>query len=328
MKKKLANLVKWALQFICAAGFIMAISLSASATDIPIANFSFENPVLGDGSWNSYIPSWTIKDGSAGVWNPQPFQVSGVDPTEAFVLGIPDGNQVAWSNNGDIEQILTAQLTEGYKYTLTVWVGGRSAGYFDNPYAVILAGDSELLAHVNDVNTPNTWDEVIVTYTAFPGDLLALEYLKIKLMNYDGVQVNFDKVTLDESLVVTCQGFLHPFDKPLILKGKGKRAIPVKIVLRDLWGDIMTDAHITPPVVQVSYQPVSGASIPGYEAELLPPGLSDDGNEFRYNPGSEMWIINLATKQFTSPGTYTVTVVSGDNSYVVEGCSQTFTRNL
>lgn len=127
--------------------------------------------------------------------------------------------------------------------------------------------------------------------------------------------------------MVTCQGFLPPLDKPLTLKGKGKRAIPVKIVLSDLWGDIMTDAHIMPPVVQVSYQPVSGASIPGDEGELLPPGLSDDGNIFRYKPANEMWIINLVTKQFTSSGTYTVTVISGDNSYVIKGCSQKFTRN-
>ena len=329
MEKKLANLVKGALQFICVAGFIMTVSLSASATDIPIANYSFENPALADGVWISGSPSWTISGGSAGVWNPLLFQTGPPpgDPTQAFIDGIPDGVQVAWSNNGDIEQSLTAQLTEGYKYTLTVWIGGRNVIYSNNPYAVILAGDSILLADATGFNTPDSWIKETVTYTVFPGDPNVSKDLTIKLMNYDGVQVNFDKVTLDESLVVTCQGFLPPFDKPLTLKGKDKRAIPVKMVLRNLMGDIMTDAHITPPVVQVSYRSVSGASIPGYEAELLPPGLSDDGNEFRYNPGSEMWIINLATKQFTSPGTYTVTVVSGDNSYVIEGCSQTFTRN-
>ena len=299
----------------------MTVSLSASATDIPIVNYSFENPALGNGAYVYFIPSWTIIEDSAGYWNPSVDQV-----TQAFIDGIPDGDQVAWSNNGDIEQTLTAQLTEGYKYTLTVWVGGRG-GYSDNEYAVILAGESILPAEVTGINYPDRWDEVIVTYTAFPGDLNGSKDLTIRLMNYDGVQVNFDKVTLDESLVVICQGFLPPFDKPLTLKGKVKRAIPVKIVLRDLWGGIITDADITPPAVQVSYQPVSGASISGYEAELLPPGLSDDGNEFRYDPGSETWIINLATKQFTSPGTYTVTVMSGDDGYVIEGCSQTFTRN-
>lgn len=326
MEKKLANLVKGALRFICITGFIMTVSLSASATDIPIANFSFEDPPLADGVWNSSIPFWTISGGSAGVWNPRLFQTGGFDPTQVFIDGI-DGVQVAYSNAGDIEQSLSALLTEGYKYTLTVWIGGRNTIYSNNPYAVILAGDSILLADATGLNTPDSWIKETVTYTAFPGDPLASEYLKIRLENNDGVQVNFDKVTLDESFVVTCQGFLPPFDKPLTLKGKGKRAIPVKIVLRDLWGDIMTDAHITPPTVQVSYQPLSGASISGYEAELLPPGLSDDGNEFRYDPDNEMWIINLATKQFTSAGTYTVTVMSGDDGYVIEGCSQTFTRN-
>lgn len=328
MDKKLANLVKGVLQFVCAAGFIVTISLLASATDIPIANYSFQNPALADGNWIYYIPSWTISGhGGAGVWNPKLNQTGGFDPTQAFIDGIPDGDQVAWSNGGDIEQGLTTQLTEGYKYTLTVWIGGRHATYSNNPYAVILAGDSILLADAIGVNLPDSWIKETVTYTAFPGDSNAGRNLKIKLMNHDGVQVNFDKVTLDESLVVTCQGFLPPFDKPLVLKGKDKRAIPVKMVLRDLWGNMMTDAHIAPPVVQVSYQTFSSDSIPGYEPELLPPGLSDDGNEFRYNPDDEMWVINLATKQFTSAGIYTVTVISGDNSYVIEGCGQTFTRN-
>jgi len=123
--------------------------------------------------------------------------------------------------------------------------------------------------------------------------------------------------------VLTCTGFLPPFDNPLSIKAKESRAIPVKMVLQDLFGNIITDADITPPVVNVSYE--AGGTGPGYDADLVPPGLSDDGNSFRYD--GQQWIINLATKQFTSSGLYTVTVKAGDDSYVVEGCSQTFTRS-
>ena len=96
------------------------------------------------------------------------------------------------------------------------------------------------------------------------------------------------------------------------------------MVLHDLFGNIITDADITPPVINVTYG--SSETILGYDADLVPPGLSDNGNAFRYDPLGQVWIINLATKQFTAQGLYTVTVKPGDDSYVIEGCSQTFTR--
>lgn len=320
MEKKLANLIKGVLQFICVAGFIMAIPLPVSATSILIDNHSFEEPQLYKGAWNYEIPGWTII-GTAGVWNPQVGQSS-----LEFVEGIPDGEQVAWSegpNEGGIIQNLSVTLTEGYKYTLTVWVGGRPS-YSNKHYAVILAGGADLNSQTG-VNIENEWNKVTVTYTAQPGDLNAGQQLAIKLMNSDGApQLNFDKVELDASLALNCQGFLPPFDEPLTLKAKVSRAIPVKMVLTNLYGNIITDADIiTPPVVNVSFDSANSLN---YDNNLVPPGLSDDSNAFRYDPIDQLWIINLATKQFSSPGTYTVTVLPGDDSYVIEGCSQTFTR--
>jgi hypothetical protein len=232
MKKRLAKIIKGVLQFICVIGFIMALVLSASATSIPVTNYSFEVPALGDGGYIFSIPGWEINGYtdeyfSAGVWNPRADQSS-----QDFINGIPDGNQVGWSNGGDIIQYLSATLTEGYRYTLTVWIGGRPI-YSGKHYAVILAGEADLNSQTG-VNIENEWNKVTVTYTAQPRDSNAGQQLAIKLMNYDTIQLNFDMVSLDESLVLTCQGFLPPFDKPLTLKAKNKWAIPVKMVLRDL----------------------------------------------------------------------------------------------
>jgi hypothetical protein len=308
--------------------FLVALAFPATATTIPVTNNSFEDPPLNDGVFIYSIPGWTITGGDAGVWNPKAFQSSATDPPQYFVDHVPDGIQVAWSNNGDFMQTVSASVTPGFRYTLIVWVGGRSAVYSNKPYGVILAGTNQLPgAAITGNNPTNDWRKDTVTYTSQPGDLNAGQSLSIRLMNYyDGGQVNFDKVTLDSAYVVACQGFLPPFDNPLILKSKDSRAIPVKMVLKDLFGNIITDAELSaPPVVNVTYD--TSEIIPGYDADLVPPGLSDDGNAFRYDPVAQLWILNLATKQFKAAGNYTVTVKAGDSSYVIDpACSQTFTR--
>ncbi len=129
-------------------------------------------------------------------------------------------------------------------------------------------------------------------------------------------------------LEITCEGFFPPFDQPLLLKKKSKRAIPVKMILLDGATEI-TDLDLSsPPVVEVRVGEDTGAGIPDFDKELLPPGLSDDGNEFRYDTDDMQWIINLGTKQYKGSLTYVVTAKSGDpSSYVINpSCSQEFTR--
>lgn len=173
---------------------LMSFSQISRADQIMLLNSSFENPQLADSVWVNYIPDWTIIDGAAGVWNPVASQSSA-----SFVAGIPDGQQVAWSNNGDIYQTLNATLEGGYVYTLSVWVGGRPS-YSNQDYAVILAGNSPLQM-VSGTNKVDQWEEVVLSYTALPSDPNLGQTLAIRLFNYDGVQVNFDNVTLDKSPV-------------------------------------------------------------------------------------------------------------------------------
>ena len=303
-------------------GFLLIVVLVLAtgylqAQSIPIANPSFEEPALADGGYNFVIPNWTITGGVAGVWNPSVAQSSA-----AFVAGIPDGDQVGYSNAGDLEQSTGVTLQPGYRYVLKVSIGGRPGAYSGRDYALILAGDTPLNT-TTGTNVANEWFEQTVIYNSPIDDSREGEEIKVQLVNNEGGQLNFDQVTLD---AMTCEGFLPPFDKPLTLKKKENRAIPVKMVLRDLLGNDITDADLSaPPVVQVSVGGDSGSAIDGYNGDLLPAGLSDDGNEFRYDWATEQWIINLATKQYTSALLYNVTVFV-DGNVIKGGCSQTFTR--
>ena len=197
-------------------------------------------------------------------------------------------------------------------------------------YAVILAGSSATpLSSITGVNFANSWFEQTLTYTSPASDPNAGQTLKIKLVKDTNVrQVDWDNVRLYESRVLTCEGFLSPFDQPLSLKKKENRAIPVKMILHDgLLGTVITGTDLSaPPLVQVSVGGAIGEDIAGYAGDLLPAGLSDDSNEFRYDDDTQQWIINLGTKQFTASNTYNVTVVPGDHSYVIDGCTGTFTR--
>lgn len=134
--------------------------------------------------------------------------------------------------------------------------------------------------------------------------------------------------TCDLTLEVTpftCVGFYVPFNVPMMVTKSSKRALPLKFNLFDEYGNEVTDLS-PPPVVEVKVLPNSGSSIPGWDGELLPPGLSDDGNEFRYDFESGKWILNLGMKAYTASTTYIISVMAGDSSYAIDGCTESFTR--
>ena len=94
--------------------------------------------------------------------------------------------------------------------------------------------------------------------------------------------------TISELTALNCEGFSPPFDQPLSIKKKTKRTIPVDIRLLDGSGDVVTDADITaPPVINVSYQGFGVGDVAPASLELLPVGSANEGNFFRFDPGSE-----------------------------------------
>ena len=114
----------------------------------------------------------------------------------------------------------------------------------------------------------------------------------------------------------SCSGFEPPMDKGAV-KVKKNRVLPLKAELLDVDGNPVTGADIiAPPVIQVMFE--SGtAPAEDVTDDALSAGQGDDGNQFVFT-GSN-WQFNLKTKNYSSPGTYTITMVSGDEcEYVIE----------
>lgn len=129
----------------------------------------------------------------------------------------------------------------------------------------------------------------------------------------------------------SCQGFYQPFDKDISISNKTKRAIPVKMELFDKYGQSMgSDDVAAPPVINVTFNNTVTGDGTTDDAALESVGHSNDGNQFTFNEAEQLWQYNLGTKQFSSAGTYTVTVTSGDaDEYTVNkgnNCAQSFTR--
>ena len=127
--------------------------------------------------------------------------------------------------------------------------------------------------------------------------------------------------------VMTCRcvGFDAPFDKEFLIKLKN-RALPFKMRLFDQYGVEFTNTSITPPMIEIDLTPIT----PNDNISAAPPeawesvGKGGDGNQFTYN--GTKWILKLKTEDFSTPGKYTATVVSGDpKSYlVIPTCTATF----
>ena len=107
---------------------------------------------------------------------------------------------VAWLNGPILSQVLSETLSEGYKYTLQVYVGKRADLRFSS-YAVQLLAGGNLLAQENSLSPKNGQFLLsTVTYTALAGDSYLGLPLEIRLLS-GGIQVNFDMVSLDASPV-------------------------------------------------------------------------------------------------------------------------------
>ena len=116
----------------------------------------------------------------------------------------------------------------------------------------------------------------------------------------------------------------------LILNAKERRTIPVKLQILDSNNLPLTNTTITvPPVITLMYTSGVIGSPTTAVTDLLSPGQADDGNSFRYDPTSQKWIFNLSTKNSTAAGTYTIGVISGDDTIYglnVSDCSVAFAR--
>lgn len=117
---------------------------------------------------------------------------------------------------------------------------------------------------------------------------------------------------------LSCAGFEPPMaNYPVMVKKS--RALPLKAEVFDADGFALTDVDLaTPPVVQVWFDSGDGGDAVDVTDDVLSVGQGDEGNQFVFTEG-DRWQFNLSTKNYTSPGAYTVLMQSGDDSeYVIE----------
>ena len=199
MRKFLNSRTGWLLGLL---GLVLMVPGLAFATSISISNPSFEADTPdgswssgGEGQWNGSITGWVS---SGGTFKPATVPYSAGIP---YVAAVPDGVNVAWSNGGTISQVLADTLQPG-DYTLQAYVGWRgdlpNRGFPNWPgYAVQLYAGGNFLAQEYYL-TPagGTFDLSTVNYHATGTDPNLGGHLEIMLVT-NGVQVNFDQVTLD-----------------------------------------------------------------------------------------------------------------------------------
>jgi hypothetical protein len=176
----------------CVAALMIAVSGSARGEMIFVENHSFEAIELPDGDFlRNGLPGWTILDGRVGAWNPT---------VDMFPLGVPDGQNTAYSNGGTIAQVLTEPLLPDTEYTLEVAIGHRPDRPFPGYLVQLCAGGVVLAQEGGLAPPPQTFATSIVTYAAAANDARLGQLLEIRLVGL-GLQINFDRVLLSRSVV-------------------------------------------------------------------------------------------------------------------------------
>ena len=172
----------------------LTYSLSAPAGSFAVDDWSFEAQVVADGSASSSIPGWT-NSGAGGTFNPGAGE---------FTDGVPDGQNVAFSNGATISQVLTEPLTAGTRYVLQVDVGHR-ANVSLPAFSVELWAGGFLAGASSPVPAAGTFATVTVTYDAPANSPLLGQFLEIRLIS-SGTQVCFDNVRLSAAVSAAISG--------------------------------------------------------------------------------------------------------------------------
>ncbi|GCE59896.1 PEP-CTERM sorting domain-containing protein [Microcystis aeruginosa] len=171
---------------------------------LTVANNSFETPVVtspsGSISSTGLVGGWRFAGGAQGFFNPS----LGETFSPGFGYGpspvLPDGNQVAWSNGGTISQTLSATLQTNTKYTLGVYVGRRQNVAFAGYNIELYAGGNFLASNSGVTPAAGTFEYVTVDYTSGVSNPFLGQALEIRLTS-NGVQTNFDNITLDAASI-------------------------------------------------------------------------------------------------------------------------------
>ncbi|WP_053075789.1 PEP-CTERM sorting domain-containing protein [Crocosphaera watsonii] len=224
------NTLKIALISSC---LIVAIPTQVKAASINILNHSFEGPeaplAFNREFFTTNIDDWTVNSNAAVVFNPTASQ-NNTGLNTYFSQSLPDGLQTLAISSGDISQELAVTLQANTKYTLGVFVGRRNNVSFSGYNIELLAGNTVLASNNSITPAPGTFTKENVYYTSSDNDPLIGQSLGIRLSS-DGIQTNFDNVTLEATAVpepLTILGAVTAISFRTIFKRKVAKDKPKK----------------------------------------------------------------------------------------------------
>lgn len=188
---------------------VLSVPILSEATSVTVNNFGFEDPTLGDDTWQYGIPGWTTSDSAgAGVWNP---------PDSKFDSNIPEGNNISWINSGSISQVLNHKLAADTELTLSVDVGWR-LDKDPAAYEVQLwAGDNFLASESSTTLVKGNFVPLLLSYDVTAWNPYIGEQMKIVLSKTGGGQLNFDNVWFSNDLAPSAV----PEPSTMLLFGSG-----------------------------------------------------------------------------------------------------------
>ncbi|MBN1471578.1 MAG: LamG domain-containing protein [Syntrophaceae bacterium] len=112
---------------------------------------------------------------------------------------------------------------------------------------------------------------------------------------------------------LACPGFEPPMANGPV-KVKKNRTLPIKTELFDSDGiEVIGTALHTSPVIQVLYYPLASGDATDVSHDALSSGQGTEGNQFIFTEEGK-WQFNLKTTNYTAPGTYSIQIISGDDT--------------
>jgi hypothetical protein len=122
----------------------------------------------------------------------------------------------------------------------------------------------------------------------------------------------------------SCLGFENPMGQgPVTVKNN--RVLPLKVQLIDQYEALIIDTDVaSPPVLQVTGKDSGGSNVDLTNQGLFA-GQGTETKQFVFSYDGK-WQFNLMTKNYSNPGTYTISILTGDSSeYVIEpSCTAIF----
>ena len=226
-----------------------------------------------------------------------------------------DGNVVVVSTANDA--VTRIDTVTGIQTSVT------PDGTFSDPRGITVDRDGSILVVDRGTDEVLRVDPVSGDVTLVSADGLLVKGTDVAVFGF-GVRI------------LSCLGFDPPLDAgPVSVTAEG--VLRVRARLFDEIGLLVTDGLAAPPVLAIAFSHEQPAGLPtDATGQLRPPGKlrrvpALRGNQFLApETGKKRWAQGLPTEQFTAPGSYRVTMVSGDkNEYVFEPtCEATYVVEL